>query len=160
VTDSIPLGCLLVLPIHTVNCVQTPKANEFYIDKAGKIYYWPAVPLAEWTSAPTVSDGMVAVKLDGTSHVTLDSVTVAHAKATGISAVGVTAVEVKNNTVFGCGSVRVFNHGFCRVGVSPSCPPRVRCAFSTMDSAVLGLAPAAHYGYGARFQPWILPCWG
>jgi hypothetical protein len=43
------------------------------------------------------------------------------------------------------------HHGFCRVRVSLFGLWLVRCAFFTMDSAVLGLASLGCGWYGARF---------
>jgi hypothetical protein len=64
--------------LNLLSELDTP--DEYYIDAKGKIYYWPASPPEAWSSAPHVSVNMTAVKLDGTSHVTLENVTVAHAR--------------------------------------------------------------------------------
>lgn len=104
--------------INLLSELDTP--NEFFISKAGKIYYWPALPSAMWASEPVVSDASVGVKLDGASHLTLDSVTVRHAKGTGISAVGVTSVSVTNCTVHGIGGDGVTIFQAWRSGISGS----------------------------------------
>jgi hypothetical protein len=43
VTNDIPLGCSLLLPVHTVNCVQTLKAVDslFSAPELGKVYGHP-----------------------------------------------------------------------------------------------------------------------
>ena len=46
----------------------------------------------------------VAVRLDGVSHVTLEGLTIAHAKTIGVSAIGVSHVVVSNCTVWGIGA--------------------------------------------------------
>ena len=79
--------------------------NEYYIEaSSGTLYYYPSLPLSQWTEEPSVSVADNAVTLDGTSHVTLHGVTVAHAKDTGVSAKAVSNVVVSNCTVFGHGA--------------------------------------------------------
>jgi hypothetical protein len=94
--------------------------NEYYIDTKGKIYYYPAAPISEWTDTPTVSVNMTAVSLDGSSHVTLENVTVAHAKGTGVSAKKVSDVVLKNCTVYGHGANGVVIEDGLRSGISDS----------------------------------------
>jgi hypothetical protein len=94
--------------------------QEFYIDKAGRIYYWPATPIESWTDDPIVSVNMTAVGLDGTSHVALENVTVAHARGTGVSASGVTDVVLRNCTVFGIGANAVVIEDALRSGIIDS----------------------------------------
>lgn len=79
--------------------------NEYYISsRNATVYFMPAAPVSQWREDPVVSVGAVAVDLDGVAHVTLTGVTVAHAKAVGISAVNVTGVTLDNCTVNGHGA--------------------------------------------------------
>ena len=94
--------------------------NEFFIDSKGKIYYYPAAPMTEWIDIPTVSVNMTAVSLDGTSHVSLENVTVAHAKGTGVSAKKVSDVVLKNCTVYGHGANGVVIEDGFRSGITDS----------------------------------------
>ena len=73
--------------------------NEYYISSEGRIFYWPAVPLAEWSEAPVVSVSDVAVRLDGVSHVTLEGLIIAHAKTVGVSAICVSYGPLHNRSV-------------------------------------------------------------
>eukprot|EP00912_Choanoflagellata_sp_UC4_P000933 UC4_evm7s575 len=88
--------------------------NEFYIDTS---------PPSSWVSNPSVSVHEVAVNFDGTSHVTLENVTVAHAKMTCISAVGKNCADKKvgyGQTVFGCGGNGVTISDAIQSGISES----------------------------------------
>ena len=78
--------------------------SEYYIDEDGMAYYWPAVPKERWTEAPVISVADVAVMLDGTSHITLEGLTIAHARTIGVSATNVSEVVIRNSTIWGCGA--------------------------------------------------------
>jgi hypothetical protein len=94
--------------------------REYFITKSGTIYYWPELPISMWSAVPVVSSVGIGVKLDETSHVTLDSVMVRHAKGTGISAIGVTSVSVTNCTVHGIGGDGVTIFQALKSGISNS----------------------------------------
>jgi hypothetical protein len=42
VTNGILLGWPLVLPVHTVNCVQTPKAYGMSLNRTGSVHFFSA----------------------------------------------------------------------------------------------------------------------
>ena len=51
---------------------------------------------------PSTAD--VAVMLDGTSYITLEGLTIAHARTIGVSATNVSEVVIRNSTIWGCGA--------------------------------------------------------
>jgi hypothetical protein len=107
--------------------------NEYYIENStGIIYYYPSVPLEQWTEDPSVSVGDVGVTLDGTNHITLEGIIIAHAKDTGISAERVSDVLISNCTVFGHGANGVTIDDAFRSGIIDSHVYDVGCIGVTL----------------------------
>jgi hypothetical protein len=108
--------------------------NEYYIENStGIIYYYPSVPLEQWTEDPSVSVGDVGVTLDGTNHITLEGIIIAHAKDTGISAERVSDVLISNCTVFGHGANGVTIDDAFRSGIIDSHVYDVGCIGVTLS---------------------------
>jgi hypothetical protein len=66
VTNGIPLGCPLFLPVHPVNCVQTPK--EFEHD-AAIVWARCSVGFINHAILGSEEEVLMLVFKDGTSHV-------------------------------------------------------------------------------------------
>ena len=128
--------------------------NEYYIENStGLVYYMPALPLEQWTQNPSVSVGLVAVRMDGTRHVSMEGVTVAHAKDTGISAVNVSDVLIENCTVFGHGADGVTIDGATRSGITDSHVYDVGCIGVTLSGGnVTTLEPGLNFALRNRIH--------
>jgi len=111
------------------------------------------VPLEQWTEDPSVSVGDIAVMLDGTSHVTLEGVIVAHAKDTGISAERVSDVLISNCTVFGHGANGVTIDDALRSGVVDSHIYDVGCIGVTLSGGnITTLEPGLNFALRNRIH--------
>ena len=91
------------------------------------------MPVAQWTEDPSVSVGDIGVMLDGVSHVTLEGISVAHSKATGISARRVSDVLLSNCTVYGHGANGVTIDDALRSGIVDSHVYDVGCIGVTLS---------------------------
>ena len=128
--------------------------NEYYIEaSSGTLYYYPSLPLSQWTEEPSVSVADNAVTLDGTSHVTLHGVTVAHAKDTGVSAKAVSNVVVSNCTVFGHGANGVTIDNATKSGIVDSHVYDVGCIGVTLDGGYIPtLEPGLNFALRNRIH--------
>lgn len=128
--------------------------NEYYIENStGTIFYYPSVPLAQWTENPSVSVGDNAVKVDGTSFVTLDGIIMAHAKDTGVSAVNVSDVLISNCTVFGHGANGVVIDNAKRSGIVDSHVYDVGCIGVTLSGGnITTLEPGLNFALRNRIH--------
>lgn len=112
-----------------------------------------AVPLEQWTESPSVSVGLNAVNIDGSRHVSLHGIVVAHAKGTGVSAVNVSDVVISNCTVFGHGANGVVIDNAKRSGIVDSHVYDVGCIGITLAGGnITTLEPGLNYALRNRIH--------
>jgi hypothetical protein len=120
------------LGLNLLSELDTP--GEFFISKTQqRVFYYPRAPVSEWTEAPVVSTGDVALSLDGSRHVTVEGLVVAHAKVAGVSAVNVSDVVVKNCTVHGVGGNGIMMSNAVNSAVIDSLISDVGCVGVQLD---------------------------
>lgn len=88
-------------PIARFLITNAGASGEYFIDnKTRQLYFYPLASLSA-ASPPVLSKNATALLLDGVSHVTVRGLEILHARGSGVSAMGVTGVSIRNCTVAG-----------------------------------------------------------
>ena len=70
-------------------------------------YFFPPVPLEEWTEGPYITQSLFATNISGASHITLRGLGIHHSRGNGLLAIDVKGVRVEGCEISGHGCVRV-----------------------------------------------------
>eukprot|EP00051_Salpingoeca_urceolata_P032787 m.17437 g.17437 ORF g.17437 m.17437 type:complete len:750 (-) comp5452_c0_seq2:173-2422(-) len=77
--------------------------GEYLIKSDGTLYFYPPLPLSQWTQDPVVSTNVFAINATGMQHVTFSGINVTYSREIGLLAPNVNDVQVVNCVVHGHG---------------------------------------------------------
>jgi hypothetical protein len=86
--------------------------TQYYIDAQSQtLYFFPPIPLEQWTEGPFITQNLYAADISGTSHVTLRGLGIHNSRGNGLLAFNVTGVRVEDCEISGHGQHGVVMNG-------------------------------------------------
>ena len=77
--------------------------RRYYIDEtAHKLYFYPPVPLAQWTEGVYITQNMTAASIDA-DHITLKGLAIRASRGNGVEAINHTGVTIESCDISGHG---------------------------------------------------------
>jgi hypothetical protein len=75
------------------------------------LYFYPPVPIEQWTEGPYLTQSLFATNVSGASHITIRGVGIHHSRGNGMLAFDVTNVRVEDCEISGHGQHGVVLNG-------------------------------------------------